>query len=61
MVQKKMNPINLFIVKNSANKTEIVKQGYSHLCIKVKLPQYANIILKDSDFKLKAKSKVLIC
>ena len=61
MVEKKMNPINLFIVKNSEKKSDIERQGYNHLCIKQKLPQYPNIILKDSDFRLKAKSKVLMC
>ena len=34
MVEKKMNPINLFIVKNSEKKSDIERQGYNHLCIK---------------------------
>jgi hypothetical protein len=66
MVEHQMNPVNLFIVKNSLTHAEITAQGFSHLCTK-KLPQFPNIIVKASDLapnsqkKSKTKFKVLLC
>ena len=55
MVKHKMNPVNLFLVKNCSSKADIVKQGFAHLCVK-KLPLFPNIMLKASDLAPKGKA-----
>ena len=63
MVAAKMSPVNLFLVKNCVSKTDVVRQGYEHLCISQKLPLFPNVVVKHSDIvkKSKAKGKVLLC
>lgn len=62
MVQHKMSPVNLFLVKQCTTRADIDKQGFGHLCVQ-KLPLFPNIVIRHSDVQKKSKSqsKLLLC